>query len=115
MYEAGTFYTVARSQSWNTRPNTPIGSQNFKPTLSLTNKKLNYRTKQLLQQQAVLQATNSEMRHLSKQIVLTKETIKRLEKSAKYEDIQPIIKKLRHANEQLAKKLAELELNKNEE
>ena len=109
MHEVGEIYVVKRSPSWNLRPNIPVNSSGFIDRLQPVNIQLeNMKTQQVL-----LANTNKVMKELGTQMLNNRKELQALQKAGKNrKSLQPIIDKINRIQQEIIKKLAELELSK---
>jgi len=106
MHEAGQIYVVSNSPTWNTRPNIPVNSPDFKNHL----RPVNIQFENLKKQQALLQETNQVMQGLGNQMLKSREELQEInKKSENRKDLKPSIERLQKAQGNIKRKLAELE------
>ena len=106
MHEAGEIYVVRRSPNWNLRPNIPINDPTFVNHLQ----PINIQLENMQKQQVLLQDTNQVMQELGKQMLKSRKELKALQEAGKSrKDLRPLIDKLDKLQQEIIKKLAELE------
>jgi regulator of replication initiation timing len=106
MHEAGQIYVISNSPTWNTRPNIPVNSPDFKNHL----RPVNIQLENLKKQQALLQETNQVMQGLGNQMLKSRKELQEInKKSENRKDLKPSIERLQKAQDNIKRKLAELE------
>jgi hypothetical protein len=113
MHEAGHIYVVKRSPAWNTRPNVPVLSADFKERLNVTgNTDIDISQSNIQHQTKLLQKSNKHLARLSAQIKASRERLEKLSQTAAGSNDTAELDRLRRDQEQIIKKLAELEAKK---
>lgn len=112
MHEAGQIYVVKRSPAWNTRPNVPVLSAEFKERLNVKDVSIDIAQKNIQHQAKLLQKSNKELAALSAQIKASRVRLEKISQTATSSQDNAKLERLRQDQERIVKKLAELEAKK---